>query len=126
MSVTSLLKINPMMCKSHRHDFQINWKALHESRRKALPLTAEKTKKHLHIVTFQRHCFRRWRSLRTRKLFESAWTLPSSIVTFSIDFSEEKTLLLLPFLIEENFPSSSEKIRIRDVQAGKLCGEKSF
>jgi hypothetical protein len=64
--------------------------------------------------------------LRSRKLSESAWILPSSIVTLSIDFYEEKTLLLLPFLIEENFPSSSEKIRIRDVQAGKFCEEKDF
>lgn len=57
------------------------------------------------------------RSLRSRKLHESAWTLPSSIVTLSIDFSEEKTFSFFRcLLIEENFPSSSEKIRIRDDQ----------
>lgn len=55
---------------------------------------------------------RRPLSMRSRKLLESAWTLPSSIVTLSIDFSEEQQLSSPSFsLIEENFafPSSSEK-----------------
>lgn len=53
------------------------------------------------------------RSLRSRKLYESAWTLPSSIVTLSIDFHEANFFLSLrpgtvaPVVsLRKNFPSS--------------------